>query len=822
MRFFAVLLFLIGIGISQSFPQEKNFKEVGPDINIPQALASKIGSGELIRIIRQKYKFSSQSRFNKEGAAEFINLAVYLSEAPSGPQISQLYSLGAEYNKFFIPPSEKHPLGFFITKIPINNLMKILQLYFIKRIETADELSFPQNNEAAKKIKADKVWANGFTGKGVRIAVLDSGLDTSFTSNELPAYIFKKDYSNYPSLDDDVANRITGHGTHVAGSVLARGILSENNTANGEGPYKGIAPDAELIFLKIGNDINGGANTTAIVEALKAAVNVYNADVITMSYGNWDIYHDGSNIKDQTVDWCYSQGVPVFIPAGNNGASKRHFSGSVNANDSTDLIRINITGAVENSTVLTFNLVWYDGAERKDLNLKYYNEFGEEIPNIYNWSTTQSIRGTESKLSQGLFQVPPGNSVYYLKVINHSSSIQQFHIYEHNNDGKVTFEADDPGCTIISPGTADHAFTVGSFVSRTEWISYNGLVNCSSQLELERVYSYSSRGPRIDGLQKPDIVAPGSSIISLRDCDVYSTPDIFFIDNDGNTSGDYNYLVMEGTSMSAPFCAGAAALYLQKNPGASPEEIFTSIKNNAFNDEYTGNIPNGTYGYGKLDVYSALFPDDPLPIQLSSFTAEIKNSFVELKWSTSTEINNYGFEIERKLNQNDLVSSETMEEQNMNWSTIGFVTASGSSSSPRAYSFTDKGLYLNGEYSYRLKQIDQSGSFKYFKEIRINFNFPFRFELMQNYPNPFNPYTKIRYVIPFSGRSSVIRVTLKIYDIMGREIMTLVNEDQNPGEYEAEFSPSNKNSGKSLASGIYFYKITAGDYSASKKMIYIQ
>ncbi|MGE5806043.1 MAG: T9SS type A sorting domain-containing protein, partial [Ignavibacteria bacterium] len=66
------------------------------------------------------------------------------------------------------------------------------------------------------------------------------------------------------------------------------------------------------------------------------------------------------------------------------------------------------------------------------------------------------------------------------------------------------------------------------------------------------------------------------------------------------------------------------------------------------------------------------------------------------------------------------------------------------------------------------------------------------------------------------------RVTLKIYDIMGREIMTLVNEDQNPGEYEAEFSPSNKNSGKSLASGIYFYKITAGDYSASKKMIYIQ
>jgi len=810
------------------FPQENIFERVNQSINIPPGLISKIGSGELLRIIQHKIKLNSEQTskkdFKKEdNANQFINLIIYLSQNPSSYQKSELSSLTSDFNGLLVPPAENHPFGFFIAKVPLKNLTKILTLDFVKIIETADDLSFPQNNEAAKKIKADYIWGKGYSGCGVKIAVLDSGLDTTFAGTEFPAYIYKEDYSDYPSLDTDIANKITGHGTHVTGSVLARGILSENNTANGQGPYKGIAPDAELIFIKIGNDINGGANTTAIVEGLKAAVTIYDADIITMSYGNWDIYHDGSNIKDQTVDWCYEQGVPVFIPAGNNGASKRHYSGFVEALDSTDLIKINVTDALEGSTYLTFNLVWYDGTERNDLNLKYYNELGEEIPNIYYWTTTQSLRGTESKLSQGLFQVPAGNSVYYLKVINRSSSRQQFHIYEHNNDGKVRFEDDDPSCTIISPGTADHAFTVGSFVSRTEWTSYNGLLNCSSENQLENIYSYSSRGPRIDGYQKPDLVAPGSSIISLRDGDVYNTPNIFFVDNDGNTSGDYNYLVMEGTSMSAPFCAGAAALYLEKNPEAGPGEVYNALRNNTHKDEYTGIIPNQTFGYGKLDTYSALFPSDPLPTQLTTFTAEVKNNFIELKWSTSTEMNNYGFEVERKFNKESEFLSESLKIKSEEWKFIGFVGGSGTSNSQHTYTLTDKNLFMSGEYSYRIKQIDLDGSSNYSSEIKISYNLPRRFELTQNYPNPFNPSTKIRYIIPFSETNSLsVPVILKIYDIIGREICTLVNENQEPGVYEIEFNPENLMPGNPLASGVYFYKLTVGSYSASKKMVYIQ
>ncbi|HVO74764.1 MAG TPA: S8/S53 family peptidase [Ignavibacteriaceae bacterium] len=782
------------------FPQEKG---IDLEFSIPSKYFNKIGSGELLKIIFNKSKsISSLEKTNSTDSSNFLELALYTSQYPSAAETSQLSSYGIiNICESWIPPNENDSLGFFIAKIPMNQFLNVLSLEFIKRVETVEELSFPQNNEAVKRIKANMVWQKGFTGKGIKIAVLDSGLDTNFVGIELPSVIQKKDYSNYPTLEDDVANKVTGHGTHVTGSLLSKGILSENNIANGEGLYKGVAPNSDLIFLKIGNDINAGANTSAIVEALKAAVNIYHADIITMSYGNWDIYHDGSNIKDQTIDWCYSQGVPVFIPAGNYAASKRHFSGSVGENDSSDLIQIGVQDASPNSTSLTFNLVWYDYGEDKNLSLKYYNELGEELTNIYHWTTTKSIRGTKSNLSQSLFQVPSGNSTYYLRVINGSSSLQQFHLYEHYNDGKVVFVNDDPNYTISSPSTADHAFTVGSYVSRTKWISYDGSINSNSQI-IGNIYSYSGRGPRIDGYQKPDIVAPGSSIISLRDKDVYTIPNIFFIDNDGNISGEHDYIIMEGTSMSSAFCAGAAALYLEKDPKASPEEIYNALRNNALTDEYTGNVPSGIYGFGKLDVYTAMF-SDPVPVELISFTAILKNNFIELKWVTATEVNNYGFDVERKVENTKYELG-----RNSKWELIRFMQGHGNSNSSKNYYFLDSSLLINGIYTYRLKQIDSYGTFKYSNEVNLVVNFSPKYELMQNYPNPFNSTTNFKFQIADFGLA-----TLKIYDVLGNIVVTIVNEEKYAGSYVIEFNASK------LSSGIYFYQLSAGNFRDTKKFI---
>jgi hypothetical protein len=162
------------------------------------------------------------------------------------------------------------------------------------------------------------------------------------------------------------------------------------------------------------------------------------------------------------------------------------------------------------------------------------------------------------------------------------------------------------------------------------------------------------------------------------------------------------------------------------------------------------------------------------------------------------------------------------------WEKIGFVNGNGNSNSPKSYSFTDANV-LSGKYSYRLKQIDNDGQFEYSKTIEVDLGAPTKFELSQNYPNPFNPVTKIKYTIPnvtlsmssrAESRDEGSLVVLKVYDVLGNEVTTLVNEEKPAGVYEVEFSSVG------LASGIYFYRIAiqsdklqSGSFVETKKMI---
>ncbi|MBK7377929.1 MAG: T9SS type A sorting domain-containing protein [Ignavibacteriales bacterium] len=196
-------------------------------------------------------------------------------------------------------------------------------------------------------------------------------------------------------------------------------------------------------------------------------------------------------------------------------------------------------------------------------------------------------------------------------------------------------------------------------------------------------------------------------------------------------------------------------------------------------------------------AYKLILPDPPVPVELSSFTAEVISNGVKLDWITSSEINNNGFIIERRLFGYEFVE-------------IGFVKGSGTSTEIIEYSFTDKNS-LPGKYSYRLRQIDYNGSFEYSQIVDVELKDEIEFTLSQNYPNPFNPSTKISWQSPVGSWQ-----TLKVYDILGNEVATLVNEEKPAGTYEVEFNVSQ------LSSGIYFYKLQAGDFIATKKMIVIK
>ncbi len=184
-----------------------------------------------------------------------------------------------------------------------------------------------------------------------------------------------------------------------------------------------------------------------------------------------------------------------------------------------------------------------------------------------------------------------------------------------------------------------------------------------------------------------------------------------------------------------------------------------------------------------------------VPVELTSFSASLNQDKVILYWSTSTEINNRGFYIERKSAGS--------------WSEIGFVPGSGTISEPRSYSFADdrSDIPEGAKIYYRLKQVDYDGHFEYSNQVEAELT-PQAYYLSQNYPNPFNPSTNIKFTIPVSGN-----VKLKIFDVLGNEVRTLLDETRSPGTYEINFNAS------ALSSGVYFYSLEAGKYSSVKKMI---
>ena len=189
-----------------------------------------------------------------------------------------------------------------------------------------------------------------------------------------------------------------------------------------------------------------------------------------------------------------------------------------------------------------------------------------------------------------------------------------------------------------------------------------------------------------------------------------------------------------------------------------------------------------------------------VPVELVSFTANISNNSVTLNWITASELNNSGFEIERSVISN--------EERNLNWQSIGFVNGNGTTSESNSYSFSDNDLSV-GKYSYRLKQIDFDGTVTYSNEVEVDLSLPQTFSLQQNYPNPFNPSTKISWQSPVSGWQSI-----KLYNALGKEVETIIE-----GFYEAGVHSTLYIVNSSLPSGVYFYKLQAGSFTETKKMI---
>ncbi len=225
------------------------------------------------------------------------------------------------------------------------------------------------------------------------------------------------------------------------------------------------------------------------------------------------------------------------------------------------------------------------------------------------------------------------------------------------------------------------------------------------------------------------------------------------------------------------------------------------------NQNYTYRINSLVMGTNsQFGNEATAYVPEVVPVELTSFTASVSGSNVTLNWSTATEKNNSGFEVQRQAGSGQ--SSVGKNE----WETIGFVAGKGTTTEISNYSFVDK---LNQTHNhtllYRLKQIDFDGSFEYSNIIEVELGLPTQFILEQNYPNPFNPVTTIRWYSPVGSHQ-----VLKVFDVLGNEVATLVDEFRDAGRYEVTFDAVN------LASGIYIFELRAGAYFQFRKMVVLK
>ncbi len=312
---------------------------------------------------------------------------------------------------------------------------------------------------------------------------------------------------------------------------------------------------------------------------------------------------------------------------------------------------------------------------------------------------------------------------------------------------------------------------------------YNGTPNTlsapadgDSVIAVGAVYSDGSRvgfsgyGPTVDGRIKPDIMAMGS--------------EVYVASPYNNTQ----YTYASGTSFSCPLSAGVAALVLCYNPNLTPMQVREALR-------LTGSKatnPDNYYGWGIINALNAL-NYFPLPVELTSFEAVPGYDKVQLKWSTATETNNRGFEIQRAG-------------VDKKWQVIGFKEGKGNSTAISVYNFTDKNA-LHGKNIYRLKQIDFNGGFSFSNEIAVEVNGITEYALLPNYPNPFNPSTTIRFTIPEKSL-----VDLKLYNILGSEVKSLISREMEAGSHSYILDAGD------LTSGVYFVTLRTEKFKKTIKI----
>ena len=565
-------------------------------------------------------------------------------------------------------------------EVPLDELGNLAQLPDVRYVDLAVPLR-PQLDLAVAATGADQLRSGtppdwrGDTGRNVLIGFVDTGIDLTHQDFRDPLggtrIVQLIDYTtgtqcSATQIDAGECSEVDtdGHGTEVAGIAAGNGSA----TGNGEPAYRyvGMAPQAGLLIAK------GEWTTENIVQAVEDLENVASSLgrplVVNLSVGTEIGPHDGTDNIDQALDNASGPGRIIVVAAGNHADDDSHASGTVPPGGS-----VVTTAEIPVTTDLTLIDIWYAGADRLAIEVSNGATCDSGVVSA---PVTESA--TEAQFCAGRVTIVSGNvnplngdreilvslsataespfaaTDWQIALSGTSVANGHFDAWTNGSTSDARFVNNlDPTDTLSDVAAATAPIAVAAYNTRNTWDSLAGPISAVSSNPLGQISYFSSAGPRracslaleCPPVQKPDITAPGAWVAAA-----YSAETVWpegtcvecYLDVDGVHS------FRQGTSMAAPIVAGAAALLLQVAPGATPGEIRNYLEQYATADEFTGPVPNNSWGYGKLNVKAAF---DALPVAPpaapASLAATASGTTATLTWPANSALDVDGYDVYR-------------------------------------------------------------------------------------------------------------------------------------------------------------------------------
>jgi subtilisin family serine protease len=531
------------------------------------------------------------------------DLALYAPAALDAATLAELAARGVRVVPgLFIPAMPgRHPFGFHLANVPHGELAYVCAHPALRGVRSAELPLIALDDTAKTMLGFDAIAAGECVfprnGEGIKIGLADSGYD--HTSLDLPTPVEAFDVTDGDTLETwgtDLSGPFSGHGTHVAGVMVGNGFYSN-------GLYAGAANAAELYVYKTTNDLDGTNWSADLIKAIHRAVD-QGVRIFNLSIGTYNDFNDGSDPLEQAVDWAREQGMLVVVAAGNEAQTFGHTTFSLAPGESSPVFQYLVPNFLPEIGNISHSLqvIWRDGLASdpnirlEAIGLDITDSLGEEYYAL-------SPRGTESKRYLLETEVAPlSQKTISLQLFNDALEGDAVDVHVFRVLGLGALQPAVAASTVMSPGLADLALCVGAWTSKESYTDASGNLNAIPTAVFDTLASFSSHGPRLDGAQKPDLCAPGVSIISVLSASASVAPSSL-VDNDGVFGeGDANYSVRNGTSFAAPMVCAAAALLAETAPHLDADALEAALLATCANEL----SPDNQAGAGLFNAQAAL------------------------------------------------------------------------------------------------------------------------------------------------------------------------------------------------------------------------